>query len=278
MSDDKSKLYIVATPIGNLKDMSFRAVETLKGCGLIIAEDTRKTKKLLAYYNIAVPAESYHKFNEKRKTDEIIERMKGGLDVALVSDAGMPAVSDPGGIIIRKCIEENISPVVIPGPSAAVCAFVLSGFEANGFVFLGFLPKKEGPLKKEIEKMADLDYPVIIYESPKRVRKTLSAVSVLLDDPQVSVSKEITKIYEKTLRGSAGRVIEMLTDDMLKGEFTIVIEPGENHAEKKDREKEAGLYFDSLIKKGFKKSAAVKETAEKFGINKNALYRNTHKV
>lgn len=275
MIRESAKLYVVSTPIGNLKDITFRAVETLKQCSLIIAEDTRNTKKLLHHYGISTPVESYHKFNERKKTREVIERIKQGMDAALVSDAGTPGVSDPGAVIIKECIEGGIGVEAIPGAFAGVSAFVLSGFESEGFVFRGFLPKKEGRLKKEIEKMADMPYPVIIYESPKRIKKTLEAAADVMDDPRVSVSKELTKRYETTLRGSARQVMEMLSDDMLKGEFTAVIMPGKE--KKRDNTREAEEYLGGLLKKGVKKSTAIKETAEKFGVNRNMLYRESHK-
>lgn len=216
------KLYIVATPIGNLDDITFRAVEILKQVDIIACEDTRRTKTLLEKYGIAKKLVSYYNYNEWQRAEELISELKSNKDVALVSDSGTPGISDPGYVLIKKAIEENIVIVPIPGPTAFVCALVASGLPMNEFTFVGFLPHKKGR-KTKISQLAQEERTLIIYESPHRILKTLNELLEHFGDREIAVAKELTKIHEEFFRGKISDVLKKLTPDKIKGEFAIVV-------------------------------------------------------
>jgi len=218
-----SKLYLIPTPIGNLKDITLRALEVLKNVDSILAEDTRKTKKLLNHYNISAQLASYHQHNEHRKLQKIITELKSGMAYALVSDAGTPSISDPGFLLVRECIKNNIEVETLPGATAFVPALVNSGLSSEKFVFEGFLPVKKGR-SKILLKLADEPRTIILYESPHRLLKTLDAlIKYLGKDRQASISRELTKLYEETKRGSLDELYEYFSKKNIKGEFVIVI-------------------------------------------------------
>ena len=223
---------MVATPIGNLEDISFRAVRILSEVALIAAEDTRRTKILLAKYNINSPMTSYHKFNIKAKTSYLIGLLKEGKNLALVSDSGMPGVSDPGHEIIRESVDQEIRVEVIPGPSAAIAALVVSGLPTDRFVFEGFLPKKPGKKAKRLKELKKEARTIIIYESPFRVLKTLQDISDSMGDRRVAVCRELTKHFEEILRGKAGEVIEKIKGKKIRGEIVLVISGQETQRER----------------------------------------------
>ena len=218
-------LYIVATPIGNLEDITFRALRILKEVDLIICEDTRITKKLLDRYQIKKPLLSYHQHSKIQKVDYIISLLKEGKNLALVSDSGTPGVSDPGNKLVEKvveCLNDQVKIVPIPGPSAITCAASISGFAMDKFLFLGFLPKKKR--RKEIlEKIVKSEYPVIFYESPYRLLKTLRELSDLEKNLEIVVCKELTKKFEEVFRGKIEKVIEKMKENKIKGEFVIIV-------------------------------------------------------
>ncbi|MCD6471443.1 16S rRNA (cytidine(1402)-2'-O)-methyltransferase [bacterium] len=222
-------LYIVSTPIGNLNDISQRAIKVLKEVDLILCEDTRRTKKLLNFYKIKTPTLSYHQHSKLKKIKKIFDLLKQGKNLALVSDAGTPGISDPGNELIAQLLEKNkkikISP--IPGPSAIITALSVSGFETNKFLFLGFLPKKK-KRKKIISEIINSPYPVVFYESPYRLLKTLNELKSagIGESQKLVVCRELTKKFETIYRGRISEVIELLKNnkDNLKGEFTIVID------------------------------------------------------
>ncbi len=220
----EGKLYIVPTPIGNLKDMTFRAIEILKDVDLILAEDTRTSGKLLKHFEIDTPQRSFHKFNEHKVVDNLIAQMKSGQNFALISDAGTPAISDPGYLIVHKSIENNIPVETLPGATAFVPALVNSGLPAERFVFEGFLPVKKGR-KTRLESLQEEPRTMIFYESPHKLLKTLKDFSLYFGtDRQVSISREISKMYEETLRGDLSEVIKKLEEKpSIKGEFVIVL-------------------------------------------------------
>lgn len=217
-----SKLYIVPTPIGNLEDITFRAITTLKEVGLILAEDTRTSSVLLRKYDIHTPMESHHKFNEHRAVESVKERILSGLDVALISDAGTPGISDPGFLLVRTCVEAGIEVVTLPGPTAFVPALVNSGFPCDRFYFEGFLPVKKGR-KTKIEEIAARDHTTIIYESPYRLVKTLEELAAVLGERNASVSREISKLHETTVRGTLLYLAEYFRQHEPKGEIVLVI-------------------------------------------------------
>ena len=216
-------LFVVATPIGNLEDITFRAVRILSEVDLIAAEDTRHSKILLNKYNIAKPLTSYHKFNIRQKTGELIALLLQGKSIALVSDSGMPGVSDPGYQVIRESVDQGIKVEVIPGPSAAITALVASGLPTAEFTFVGFLPKKPGKKRKALEALKEEEKTVIIYESPFRIVKTLQAVENILGDRQVAVCRELTKKFEEIVRGSVKEVSEKLKSKQVRGEIVLVV-------------------------------------------------------
>ena len=218
-----SKLYIVPTPIGNLKDMTFRAVELLKEVDLILAEDTRTSGKLLKHFDIGTHMQSHHMHNEHKMVDTLIQKLKSGLTIALISDAGTPAISDPGFLLTRACVENNIEVECLPGATAFVPALVNSGLPNDKFVFEGFLPVKKGR-QTRLLLLAEEPRTIIFYESPHKLLKTLAHFCEYFgDDRPVSVSRELTKLYEETVRGTARDVFEHFSAKPPKGEIVIVV-------------------------------------------------------
>ncbi|MDB4050268.1 16S rRNA (cytidine(1402)-2'-O)-methyltransferase [Flavobacteriaceae bacterium] len=223
-----AKLYIVPTPIGNLEDITFRAINILTDVDLILCEDTRRSKKLLIYYNIDTPLRSHHKFNEHKEVGKVVDKILSGEKIALISDAGTPGISDPGFLAVRTCLENNIEVECLPGATALVPALVNSGIPFERFVFEGFLPVKKGR-KTRLEKLTNEDRTMIFYESPHKLLKTLNDFSNSFGaDRKISVSREITKIYEETIRGSVEHIINLFTDKIPKGEFVIIVEGCKN--------------------------------------------------
>ena len=217
------ELFVVATPIGNLEDITRRAIRILSEVDVIAAEDTRQTKKLLDHYQISTPMTSYHKFNIRSKTSHIIDLISQGKKVALVSDSGMPGISDPGYELIREAHENNIKVIPIPGPSAVVTALAVSGLPTEKFVFLGFLQKKAGKRRKALKELLNFDGTIVLYESPFRVIKCLQDVLSTLGDREVVVARELTKIYEELIRGKVSEVIKRFGEKVIKGEVVILI-------------------------------------------------------
>ncbi len=219
-----SKLYLVPTPIGNLQDISFRALNVLKSCNLILAEDTRKTGILLRHFEIEKTVWAHHKFNEHKASGSIIEKLQAGNTIALVSDAGTPGISDPGFLLVRECIKNNIPVETLPGPVALIPALVNSGLPADRFVFEGFLPVKKGR-NKRLEELRNEERTMIFYESPFRLLKTLKNLAEIFGpERKACVSRELTKIYEENIRGSLSEIITHFSQTTIKGEIVIVAE------------------------------------------------------
>lgn len=216
-------LFVVATPIGNLEDITFRAVRILSEVDLIAAEDTRQTKILLNKYNVSTPLTSYHKFNINSKTSYLISLLREGRNLALVSDAGMPGISDPGYELIRASVDQNIRIEPIPGPSAAITALAVSGLPTDKFVFEGFLPKKAGKKSRRLNELKCESRTVIIYESPFRLIKTLADIQKVMGEREIAVCRELTKKFEEIIRGKAGDILEQLKDRKVKGEIVLVV-------------------------------------------------------
>tara|TARA_R110000868_G_scaffold13102_5_gene61670 strand:+ start:12051 stop:12752 length:702 start_codon:yes stop_codon:yes gene_type:complete len=217
------KLYIVPTPIGNLEDITLRAIRVLKEVDLILAEDTRTSGKLLHHYNIETPMQSHHMHNEHRTVDTIVKRLQAGDVIALISDAGTPAISDPGFLLTRACVENNIEVDCLPGATAFVPALVNSGLPNDKFVFEGFLPVKKGR-QTRLTLLAEEPRTIIIYESPHKLVKTLSHFETFFgQDRMISVSRELSKMYEETIRGTVKEVLQHYTDNPPKGEIVIVV-------------------------------------------------------
>ncbi|MBQ3680247.1 MAG: 16S rRNA (cytidine(1402)-2'-O)-methyltransferase [Paludibacteraceae bacterium] len=217
------KLYVVPTPVGNLEDTTFRAIKTLKEADVILAEDTRTSSVLLKHFDIHTPMISHHKFNEHQAVDGIVARLKGGETIALISDAGTPAISDPGFLLVRACAQNGIEVQCLPGATAFVPALVNSGLPNDRFCFEGFLPVKKGRQTK-FAAMAQEKRTMIVYESPYRVLKTLTQLAeVLGPDRKASVSREISKIHEETVRGTLSELVQHFTEHQPKGEFVMII-------------------------------------------------------
>ena len=218
-----SKLYLVPTPIGNLKDMTFRAVEVLNQVDLILAEDTRTSGKLLKHYEITTPMQSHHMHNEHKTVNSLVEKLKSGMSIAVISDAGTPAISDPGFLLTRACVEQNIEVECLPGATAFVPALVNSGLPNDKFVFEGFLPVKKGR-QTRLLLLAEETRSMIFYESPHKLAKTLGHFCEYFgEDRLVSVSRELTKLYEETVRGTAKTVLDHYTNKPPKGEIVIIV-------------------------------------------------------
>ena len=222
------QLFIVPTPIGNLGDITIRAIDTLKNSDLILSEDTRHAKKLLSHYKISTKVKSYHLNNEHKKVDEYVEMMRQGKIISLITDAGTPCISDPGFLLVREAIKKGIQITCLPGPTALIPALVLSGLPSDAFIFEGFLPRKKGR-KTKLKEISQNTITTIIYESPYRIQKTLSdLIEFVGSDREVSLSREISKIYEETFRGSVSDAIEHFSDKKIKGEFVICINRNED--------------------------------------------------
>ena len=219
-----SKLYLVPTPVGNLEDMTFRAVNVLKSVDCILAEDTRTSAVLMKHYGITTPLVSHHKFNEHKTSEGVVERILGGQDIALVTDAGTPGISDPGFLLVRTCVEKGVDVECLPGATAFVPALVNSGLPCERFTFEGFLPQKKGKNKK-VQDLAEEERTMIFYESPFRLVKTLELFAQYFgEERQACVSREISKLHEENFRGTLKDCIEYFSQKDVKGEIVIVVE------------------------------------------------------
>lgn len=267
------KLLLVGTPLGNLADMSPRAVDALKSADLILCEDTRHTRKLLNHFGIDRPTDSYHEHNEDAKASMLVERIEAGQTLALVSDAGMPVVSDPGYRIVRLARERGLTVEPIPGPFAGVLALAASGIAPLPFTFLGFTPHRQGERLDFYRRAAELGHTVVIYESPERVVASLEDALEVLGDTDVTVAREMTKMHEELLSGRVSEVLATLRErDRVHGEITVVFAaPAREAAEVSPEELRAE--FERLRESGMRRNDAVKAVAEKFGMRKNDVYR-----
>jgi len=278
--NESGKLYLVATPIGNLEDMTFRAINTLKDADYIAAEDTRQTRKLLTHFSIEGPLISYHEHNKQKSGKEIIARLQEGKTVALVSDAGLPAISDPGEDLVKEAIALGIPVIPIPGPNAALTALIASGLSTKGFVFKGFLPRDKKELRKELELIKYYPETLIFYESPHRIEKTLREMKEVLGMRQITLARELTKKYEEFIRGDMDEVIAYLGEvEEIRGEFTVIVS-----GSTEEKEEEAwwtGLsipdHVESYMEQGMDKKEALKRTAEDRGLPKREVYNIFHK-
>ncbi|HCC71885.1 MAG TPA: 16S rRNA (cytidine(1402)-2'-O)-methyltransferase [Bacteroidales bacterium] len=218
-----SRLYIIPTPIGNLKDITIRAIEILKEADLVLAEDTRKSRTLLKHFEISKPVVSHHKFNEHIESERICKQIESGKDIALITDAGTPGISDPGFLLVRTCIEKNIEVETLPGATAFVPALVNSGLPCDRFCFEGFLPQKKGRMKR-IRNLEDEERTIVFYESPHRIIKLVDQIiDIFGPERKASVSRELTKVYEENIRGSLADIAERLKETQPKGEYVLIV-------------------------------------------------------
>lgn len=223
-NEEEGAIYIVPTPIGNLEDITYRALNILKTATVIAAEDTRNTKKLMNYFEIATPLTSYHEHNKREKTEKLISEAKSGAIIALVSDAGMPAISDPGYELVQGAIEQDVKVIVLPGANAALAALVGSGLPTDEFYFYGFLPRKKKEKEAVLAYLKKYQATIIFYESPYRIKDTLAVLQEQLGNRKVALAREITKRFEEYIRGSLEEVLDWSQSNELKGEFVIVVE------------------------------------------------------
>jgi 16S rRNA (cytidine1402-2'-O)-methyltransferase len=268
-----AKLLLVGTPLGNLQDMSPRGVAALKSADLILCEDTRHTRKLLTHFGIEGPVDSYHEHNEDAKAESLIARIEDGETLALVSDAGMPVVSDPGYRIVRLARERGIVVEPIPGPFAGVLALAASGIPPLPFTFLGFTPHRQSERLDFYRRAAELQHTIVVYESPERVVASLEDALEVFGDTEVTVAREMTKMHEELLSGTIGQVLDQLRErDRVHGEITLVFGAPARQAEEASPD-EIKQEFERLRDSGMRRNDAVKAVAEKFGLRKNDVYR-----
>ncbi len=248
---ERGILYVVATPIGNLEDITLRAIRVLKECDLIAAEDTRRTKKLLSAYDIETPLTSLYDQNEAKKSASLISKMASGKKIAYVSDAGTPAISDPGYILVREAVARSIDVVPIPGPSAVIASLSVSGLPTDSFVFYAFLPSRSGKRRRFLESISREGRTMAFYESPNRLISSLHDIHAILGDRKVVIFRELTKIYEEAFRGSVSTVLDSLRERKIKGEITLLITGAEKSAPEfspeKIRERFKALRMDATL-------------------------------
>ena len=270
---EKGILYIVATPIGNLDDITLRAIEILREVDLIAAEDTRHTLKLLNHLGISKPMISYHRHNEETKSDVLIEKLQEGKNIALVSDAGTPGICDPGEEVIKKCIELGINIVPIPGACAMINSLICSGIDTKEFTFLGFLPLNKKLRKKKLEEIEKASKTIIIYEAPHKLENTLKDLQKILNkDRNITLAREITKIHEEFIRGNIDEIIS--SSENLKGEIVLIIE-GNKYCEEENSLNSFTIeeHYKFYEKQGFTKKEIIKKIAKDRNMNKNDIYQ-----
>lgn len=261
-------IYICPTPLGNLEDITIRTLKVLKKVDLIACEDTRVSRKLLNRYNIKGNLTSYHKFNFKRKIPEFLDILSSGKTIGIITDAGMPGISDPGYEIIKACIESKIKVNVLPGPSAFVIALVTSGLNTDRFTFIGFLPEKSSQRKKELNKIKQYKETLIFYEAPHRIPDALKDIYEVFGNRKISICRELTKLYEEIIRDDLEKIIQDIDKITIKGEFVIIVEGYEEEIVEINIKGE----LMSLISQGYTKKEAVKIVSEEFNLRKNEVY------
>lgn len=266
-------LYLVATPIGNLQDITFRAVETLKSVGVIACEDTRHTKKLLTHFGISNKLVSYHEHNEMERAEELVEALRKGISVAVVSDAGTPGISDPSFRLVTRAIETGIDVVPLPGAVAFVNAVAASGLATDSIFFGGFLPSKKGERRRRLQETASIPATLIFYESPRRITSALAdALEVLGDRPAV-VAREITKLHEEFARGRLSELHKKFSAVTVKGEIVLLIDRADEKAAKAPESASLTQRLEQLESEGLERKAALKKAAKEFGMSKSEAYR-----
>ena len=268
----KGTLYIVATPIGNLEDITIRALRILKEVDVIAAEDTRQTLKLLNHYGISKPLLSYHRHNEEVKSGILINKLNNGENIALVSDAGTPGICDPGEEVIKKAIDENINVIPIPGACAMINALIASGIESKEFEFLGFLPINKKLRKEKMEEISNSNKTIIIYEAPHKIKSTLEDLRDILSDRKIVLARELTKIHEEFIRNNINELIEKI--DNIKGEMILIIEGRKNIEESENTLNSLNLeeHYKYYENQGFEKKEIIKRIAKDRKVSKNEIY------
>ncbi|WP_338471260.1 16S rRNA (cytidine(1402)-2'-O)-methyltransferase [Niallia sp. XMNu-256] len=276
----KGILYLVPTPIGNLEDMSYRAIRTLKEADYIAAEDTRNSKKLCHYFEIDTPLMSYHEHNKESSGRKIIDLLKDGCKIALISDAGLPTISDPGYEIVVSALEERLTVVPLPGANAALTALIASGISTQPFYFFGFLDRQKKEKKKQLEELLHIPSTIILYEAPHRLKETLILIKEVLGDRQIALCRELTKKFEEFIRGTASELIVWASEGEVRGEFCLIIEKGESPLtiEKEQWWDELSVqdHVTRYIEEGHTSKEAIKLTAKDRNLNKREVYHTYH--
>lgn len=272
MEKEYGKLYIVATPIGNLEDITLRAINTLKSVDLIIAEDTRHSLKLLNHLEISKPMISYHRHNEEVKYEKILEKIKEGQDVALISDAGTPIISDPGEIIVKEAIKENIEVIPVPGACAAITALMAGGVNTKKFIFYGFLSLNKKLRKKELEEIQNESRTMILYEAPHKLKNTLEDFKKYIPERNIVVARELTKIHEEFIRGTVDEILDKIQEP--KGEYIIIINANDNQVEEESSLNSLTLeeHYKFYELQGLDKKEIIKKIAKDRNVSKNEIY------
>jgi len=270
-------LYIAATPIGNLEDITLRAIRVLKEADLIAAEDTRHTKHLLDRYQIETQLTSYHDHNKEEKAPVLVARLLDGKNVALVSDAGTPGISDPGYFLINLAIDQKIPVVPIPGATAAIAALSVSGMPTDRFIFEGFLPAKHGARLKRLQELTKEERTIIFYEAPHKIIKTVEDMLEVLGDRRAVITRELTKIHEETIRGTLSEMLDHLHTGSIKGEFTIIVHGFSAEQQKQDIDT-AEYLKNLMLHRGLSKKEAITAAAEALGLPKKDVYKESLKI
>lgn len=266
-NSEYGKLYLIPTPIGNLDDITLRAIKTLEMVDIVYAEDTRETLNLLKYLKINKKVESCHKYTEMKHKDKIVQILKSGKNIGYVTDRGTPLISDPGNVIVDESIKENITVIALPGPNALLPAINMSGLSNERFLFYGFLNSKQSLAKKELIDLKDIKQTIIFYESPHRITDTLSQILDVFGNRNIAIVREISKIHEEVIRDNIENILKI--SDTLKGEMVIIVE-----GNKKEETLEVNYTeeIDKLLTQGYSKRDAIREIADKYNVSKNKLY------
>ncbi|MEN3241521.1 16S rRNA (cytidine(1402)-2'-O)-methyltransferase [Fructilactobacillus sanfranciscensis] len=281
---DTGKLYLIPTPIGNLEDMTFRAVNLLKEVDLIAAEDTRNTQKLLNHFEIKTKQISFHEHNTESRIPELIKKMEDGLNIGQVSDAGMPSISDPGHELVERCIEMGIPVVSIPGPSAGMTSLIASGLSPQPFLFYGFLNRKPKEQRAELEELSQEKPTLIFYEAPHRLKKTLVNLQKVLGNRKATLGRELTKRYEEYIRGTLDDLVQWSQDTQIRGEFVIMVagNPDGTLVDNADEDALLALSIEDQVQKlidsGEKTNAAIKQVAKLNQLVRQDVYNQFHKI
>ncbi|NVM57582.1 MAG: 16S rRNA (cytidine(1402)-2'-O)-methyltransferase [Desulfobacterales bacterium] len=271
-------LYVVATPIGHMEDITLRAIRTLKEAGLIAAEDTRQTRKLLTRYEVSTPLVSYHDHNKEKRTPELLGKLKAGTSIALVTDAGTPSISDPGHYLVREAIREAVPVVPIPGVSAMIAALSVSGLPTDTFVFIGFVPRKASKRKELLDQLKREPRTLIFYESPKRLLGLMQEILKVMGDRKAVIARELTKLHEEIFRGPLGAMVEEIsTRPPLKGECTLLV-AGREEGREIDRESLLNHLRRLRDEKDRSLSDLTKQIAREYGVSKKVVYEEALKL
>lgn len=266
-------LFVVATPIGNLEDITLRALRVLREADLIACEDTRHTRKLLAHYQITTPTSSYHEHNEQQRTGWLMERLEAGTDIALVSDAGTPSISDPGYRLVRAALERGVRVSPIPGACAIISALSISGRPTDSFAFLGFLPGRRAARRNRLRALRSESRTLLFFESPLRLASTLSDIDEILDSREVTVAREMTKVHEQLVTGTAAELASLFRSRRPKGESVVVVEKSSPEAAAESvGDRELDLRFEGLVDQGLSRKDAIKQLAKELASPKRELY------